>query len=232
MRLHKHHGLGNDFLIALDVDIDADLARRVCERRTGVGADGLISVIGSTWRLLNADGSEAESSGNGLRCAAQAVARSKGVDDLDVTFETLAGARRVTLAGDVASVEMGAVSVVRLDDAEAEVTTGNPHLVLRVDDPSTVDLLALGEQHPEVNVELIAVAAPDELAFRVHERGAGITMACGTGSVAAAAAASAWGLVGRRVVVHNPGGDVTVDLNDDDSALLTGETVWIADVEI
>lgn len=241
VRLHKHHGLGNDFLIALDVDIDADLARRVCERRTGVGADGLISVARGAgespqslfrWRLLNADGSEAESSGNGLRCAAQAVARSKGVEDLDITFETPAGARRVTIAGDVATVEMGEVSVARLGDDDAEVSTGNPHLVLRVDDPSTVDLLALGEQHADVNVEVIAVAAPDELAFRVHERGAGITMACGTGSVAAAAAANAWGLVGRRVVVHNPGGDVTVELQQDDSALLTGPTVWIADVEI
>ena len=232
MRLHKHHGLGNDFLIALDVDIDSALARRVCARRTGVGADGLISVIGSRWRLLNADGSEAESSGNGLRCAAQAVARSKGVADLDVTFETLAGPRRVSIAGDVATVEMGPVSVARLGDDDAEVSTGNPHLVLRVEDPSSVDLVALGEQHADVNVEVIALAGPDELAFRVHERGAGITMACGTGSVAAAAAANAWGLVGRRVVVHNPGGDVTVELQQDDSALLTGPTVWIADVEI
>ena len=232
MRLHKHHGLGNDFLIVLDEDIDAPLARRVCERRTGVGADGLISVVGSRWTLLNADGSPAESSGNGLRCAAQAVARAKGVDDLDVTFDTPAGPRRVTLADDVATVEMGAVSVGRLGDTDADVTTGNPHLVLRVDDVVGVDLLSLGEQHPDVNVEVIAVAAPDELAFRVHERGAGITMACGTGSVAAAAAAHAWGLVGRTVVVHNPGGDVTVDLQPDGTALLTGPTVWIADVEI
>jgi diaminopimelate epimerase len=232
VHLHKHHGLGNDFLIALDVDIDAALARRVCERRTGVGADGLISVVGSSWRLLNADGSEAESSGNGLRCAAQAVARSKGMEELDVTFETLAGPRRVTIAGDVATVEMGPVRVARLGDDDAEVSTGNPHLVLRVDDPTSVDLVALGEQHADVNVEVIALAAPDELAFRVHERGAGITMACGTGSVAAAAAANAWGLVGRRVVVHNPGGDVTVELQQDDSALLTGPTVWVADVEI
>ena len=232
MRLHKHHALGNDFLIALDVEIDADLARRVCERRTGVGADGLIGVVGSTWRLLNADGSPAESSGNGLRCAAQAVARAKGVEDLDVTFDTPAGTRRVTLSGDVATVEMGAVEVERLGQADADVTTGNPHLVLRVDDVPGYDLVGFGTAHPDVNVEVIAVSAPDELAFRVHERGAGITMACGTGSVAAAAAANAWGLVGRRVVVHNPGGDVTVDLQDDGTALLTGPTVWIADVEI
>ena len=232
LRLSKHHGLGNDFLIRLDGDVDAAMARAVCDRRTGVGADGLISVVSDRWTLFNADGSRAESSGNGLRCAAQAVARSRGVTDLDVTFETDAGPRRVQLSGDVATVEMGAVTVHRLGDDDAEVSTGNPHLVLRVPDPSAVDLLALGREHPDVNVEIIAAGPePDSLAFRVHERGAGITMACGTGSVAAAAAAHAWGIVGPRVVVHNPGGDVTVELKQDE-ALLTGETVWIADVEM
>jgi diaminopimelate epimerase len=161
------------------------------------------------------------------------------VTDLDITFETDAGPRRVELRGNVATVEMGAVVVQRLGDTDAEVDTGNPHLVLLVDDPATVDLVALGERNPDVNVEVIAPAGPDELAFRVHERGAGITMACGTGSCAAAAAAHAWGLVGPTVVVHNPGGDVTVELKDAASlctrgasqALLTGETVWIADVD-
>ena len=239
LRLSKHHGLGNDFLIRLDADVDGSMARALCDRRTGVGADGLISVVGSRWVLFNADGSRAESSGNGLRCAAQAVARAKGVSGLDVTFETDAGPRRVSLHGDVARVEMGRVTIRRLGDREADVEVGNPHLVLLVDDPSTVDLLALGEEHPELNVEVIAVAEPDALEFRVHERGAGITMACGTGSCAAAAAAQAWGLVGSTVVVHNPGGDLTVDLKDDQAAivggakqaLLTGPTVWIADVE-
>jgi diaminopimelate epimerase len=231
VRLHKHHGLGNDFLIRLDGDVTPDLARAACERRTGVGADGLISVISNRWTLFNADGSRAESSGNGLRCAAQAVARARGVSTLDITFDTDAGPRRVQLDGDVATVEMGAVSIVREGDLGTEVVVGNPHLVLRVADVEAVDLLALGAEHPSVNVEVVAPGPePDSLAFRVHERGAGITMACGTGSVAAAAAAHAWGMVGPTVVVHNPGGDVTVELKDD-QALLTGETVWIADVE-
>jgi diaminopimelate epimerase len=231
LRLAKHHGLGNDFLIRLDGDVDAEMARAVCDRRRGVGADGLISVVGSRWTLFNADGSRAESSGNGLRCAAQAVARARGVTALDVVFDTDAGPRRVQLDGDIATVEMGTVVIERVGDLGAEVSTGNPHLVLRVDDVEPIDLLALGAQHPSVNVEVIAPGPePDSLAFRVHERGAGITMACGTGSVAAAAAAHAWGMVGPTVVVHNPGGDVTVELKDD-QATLTGETVWIADVE-
>jgi diaminopimelate epimerase len=160
------------------------------------------------------------------------VARARGVTALDIVFDTDAGPRRVQLDGDVATVEMGTVVIERVGDLGIEVSTGNPHLVLRVDDVERVDLLALGAQHPSVNVEVIAPGPePDSLAFRVHERGAGITMACGTGSVAAAAAAHAWGMVGPSVVVHNPGGDVTVELKDDE-ALLTGETVWIADVEI
>jgi len=232
IRLSKHHGLGNDFLVALDVEVDADLARTLCDRRRGVGADGLISVVGDLWTLYNADGSRAESSGNGLRCAAQAVARSRGVAHLDITFETRVGPRAVLLRGDVATVDMGPVTVHRLGDTDAEVSTGNPHLVLRVEDPTAVDLVALGEAHPEVNVEVISAGPePDSLAFRVHERGVGITMACGTGSVAAAAAAHAWRMVGPQVVVHNPGGDVTVLLQEN-QALLTGETVWVADVEV
>ena len=231
LRLTKHHALGNDFLVRIGGESDAAMARALCDRRTGVGADGLISVVESRWVLHNADGSRAESSGNGLRCAAQAVARARGVDALDITFETDAGPRRVQLDGDVGTVEMGTVIVKRLGERDADVDVGNPHLVLLVDDPSTVDLVALGEAHADVNVEVIAPIGVDELAFRVHERGAGITMACGTGSCAAVAAAHAWGLVGRSVVVHNPGGDVTVDLNKGD-ALLTGPTVFIADVEV
>ena len=236
LRLTKHHGLGNDFLIRIDGDVDASMARALCDRRTGVGADGLISVTGTErdelrWVLFNADGSRAESSGNGLRCAAQAVARRRGVTALDVTFATDAGPRRVQLDGELATAEMGTVVVKRLGERDADVDVGNPHLVLLVDDPSAIDLLALGAEHPDLNVEIIAVAERDALAFRVHERGAGITMACGTGSCTAAAAAHAWGLVGPSVVVHNPGGDVTVALVDGE-ALLTGPTVFIAEVEV
>src|SRR3954466_15958490 len=120
LHLTKHHGLGNDFLVLLDRDASPEMARALCDRRTGVGADGLISVVGSRWVLFNADGSRAESSGNGLRCAAQAVARAKGVAGIRVTFETDAGPRRVTVDGDSARVEMGAVTIERLGERDAE----------------------------------------------------------------------------------------------------------------
>ena len=87
----------------------------------------------------------------------------------------------------------------------------------------------VGRHSPDVNVELVT-AVDDGLVLKVHERGVGLTEACGTGSCAAAAAARRWGLVGDHVVVHNPGGDLAVDLHGDD-VRLTGPTQLIARVE-
>ncbi|NNE73419.1 MAG: diaminopimelate epimerase [Acidimicrobiales bacterium] len=127
LRLTKHHGLGNDFLIALvdGLPLGAPmLAQRLCDRATGVGADGLIlgierpaddGAIRYAFRLFNSDGSPAEVSGNGLRCFGQAVAMHRGADELTVIAETPVGDRRIVVssAGSAtvvqASVEMGAV---------------------------------------------------------------------------------------------------------------------------
>ncbi len=195
MQLTKHHGLGNDFLVALDevngtpLALDAGQARRLCDRHTGIGADGLIhgrafdgAVHMSLW---NSDGSSAEISGNGLRCLAQAVAMARGAATLDMVIGTDAGERRVIVdsgpAADTALVtaEMGHVDVhegpelVAAEDAlraEIDVTRvgrasiGNPHVVAQVDDPRSVDLAAVGprvERAVEggVNVELIRASA-------------------------------------------------------------------------
>lgn len=241
VRLAKLHGLGNDFLVRVGGGVDAAMARALCDRRRGVGADGLIGLeeVGGELRmtLFNADGSRAEISGNGIRCAAQALARRRGVADLEVTVVTDAGPRLLEVRPGPSPrevsvrVDMGVVTIGRLDAGEAEVDTGNPHLVLLVDDTAAVDLLELGRRHPDLNVEVVAPAGPDTLALRVHERGAGVTEACGSGSCAAAAAAAAWGVVGRSVVVRNPGGDLTVEL-EHDRALLTGPSVFVADVEV
>lgn len=238
MRLAKHHGLGNDFLIRLDGAATAELARALCDRHRGIGADGFIG-LDATLRmtLCNADGSPAETSGNGLRCAGHALARARGVDSLDVLVTTDAGPRLVevrpgaTSTEAIVRVEMGTVSITRLAATEAEVDVGNPHLVFLVDDVAATDVVALGRRHPGVNVEVIAATGPDTLSLVVHERGVGLTEACGSGSCAAAAAAARWGLVGPRVTVRNPGGDVTVELKDD-RALLTGPSVFIADIEV
>ena len=175
----KHHGLGNDFLVVFhppdsdDHDL-ARLARRVCDRRRGIGADGLL--IGETdaghaarMAIFNADGSRAEMSGNGIRCFAQALAIRRG-DTLPLTMVILtdAGTRAVALtptedpATILAEVDMGAVGDIgppttwtesgglgaHPDRPIAHLDLGNPHTVVGVDDVEAVDLAALGAASP------------------------------------------------------------------------------------
>jgi diaminopimelate epimerase len=237
VQLAKHHGLGNDFLVGIDLDVDAAMAVALCDRRRGIGADGLIGLRDGRMTLFNGDGSRAEMSGNGIRCLAQAIARHRGVAALDEVVETDAGPRRLVLRAtdDPATVEvevdMGEARLLRIDEREAEVDMGNPHLVLLVDDTGTVDLLAVGRRHPDVNLEIIAPDGGGGLTLRVHERGVGITQACGTGACAAAAAARKWGLVGDEVTVRMPGGDVVVGLGEA-TTTLTGPATHVADIEV
>ena len=243
LTLTKHHGLGNDFLVLLDTDDayaddHAAMAVALCDRRTGIGADGLIR-LGPDLRmhLHNADGSRAETSGNGIRCLAQAILDLGVSGGPDLEIVTDAGVRHVTPRYDQRdgtqsfTVDMGIAKVTDLEDRRAEVDTGNPHLVLLVADPAVEQLEELGAENPDVNVEVVRVDDVGNLTMRVHERGAGITQACGTGSCAIAAATRAWGRTGDRVVVHNPGGDLEVELQGD-TALLTGPATFIARVEV
>lgn len=254
----KHHGLGNDFLVLLDLDdrtpIDAATTRSLCDRHRGVGADGVMRVVADAGDahvrldLRNADGGVAELSGNGLRCLAQAVVDAGVVTGPEVRVRTLAGVRRLAVLerdGPTArvSVEMGDAKVGPdqpqdfPDRRVRSVDMGNPHLVLLGPDPAGIDVAALGRQieavHPGgINVELVALGpGEDVLTMRVWERGVGETQACGTGACAAAAAAHAWGLVGPRVTVHQPGGPAEVELGAD-GIVLTGPTVRVARVEV
>jgi diaminopimelate epimerase len=244
LNLTKHHGLGNDFLVLLDTDdhhAGADLAamaRALCHRTEGIGADGLIRLgPGLRMHLHNADGSRAEMSGNGIRCLAQAIVDFgvHGGDDLEIVTD--AGPKRVIPQFDQHDgrrsfkVDMGLVKVTDLEDRRAEVDTGNPHLVLLVADPAAEALEALGAENPDVNVEVVRIDDTATVTMRVHERGAGITQACGTGSCAIAAATRAWGRTGDRVTVHNPGGPLVVEL-EGDQAWLTGPAQYIGRVEV
>lgn len=237
--LTKHHGLGNDFLVLQDTDDEhgrdaGPMAAALCDRRRGIGADGLIRLGPDlTMELHNADGSPAEMSGNGIRCLAQAIVDNGVHGGPEFQIRTDAGARWVVVHPEKrrglreVTVEMGPVRVTTIDAGCAEVDTGNPHLVLF---DTGQDLARLGRQHPDVNVELIRTQGSD-LVMRVHERGAGMTEACGTGSCAAAAAGHEWGLVGDRVTVHNPGGDLLVELKPE-GALLTGPAQFVGRIEV
>jgi diaminopimelate epimerase len=262
LTLTKHHGAGNDFLVVVDPDREAPLtpavAAALCDRRFGVGADGLLRVgVGDaaatgadlTMELWNRDGSVAEMSGNGIRCLAQAAVDAGLVDPPSFTVATAAGVRLVeyrrgSLPGAAsARVSMGPVGIgadqpQSFPDRRArEVDVGNPHLVLLSPGVAEVDLDALGPRLQQlrpggVNVE-VAEQGPgaDALTIRIFERGVGETEACGTGSVAAAAAAHSWGLVGPSIDVHNPGGTLRVDL-DAGEALLSGPVRRVAVITV
>jgi len=257
LHLTKHHGLGNDFLVLLDMDTDLDagpdLARAVCNRTTGVGADGLIRARPGTdgadvaMELWNSDGSSAELSGNGLRCLGQAlvmadvaggeltVATASGTHALRVSQTDRDGVHEVV-------ADMGPVEIEGrandwllpgvVDAAFARIE--NPHLVLLAPEPGTApDLDDVGSAANDavdggINVEMIRVSGAD-LVLDVFERGAGRTQACGTGACAAAAVAHDWGLVGTEVVVRMPGGAARIGLGD--SVSLAGPIVAVARVE-
>jgi diaminopimelate epimerase len=205
--------------------------------------------------LHNADGSKAEMSGNGIRCLAQAAVDAGWVRPPRFTVATAAGARTVEYAGgpadgwasarvDMGPVRLGPDQPQEFDDRRVRtVDVGNPHLVLLGPDTAGVDVPELGPKLQAafsggINVEWITVltdAEGDFLDLRVWERGAGETLACGTGSVAAAAAARSWDAVaGDAVRVRNPGGMLEVTLGADDAATthLAGPVRKVADVEI
>lgn len=267
--LRKLHGWGNDFLVALDADqrdgpldpaVVAASASVLCDRRRGVGADGLIhgSAGGAgaevTMVLHNADGGRAEMSGNGIRCLAHAVVWAAGQWRDTVVIDTDVGRRVLRLVGGASGggvpaevtveVPMGPVGpgpdaapVAAALDAHRHVTrdVGNPHLIVEVADPATV---ALGELGPRlesaftagINVEVVSVG-DGVVDLAVWERGVGLTEACGTGACAAAHAARSWGLAGDRVQVRMPGGEALVTFEGDE-ATLVGPSVAVATVEV
>jgi diaminopimelate epimerase len=257
VRLTKHHGLGNDFLVLLDptgsVRMDAPGARALCDRRRGVGADGVI-VVGPggdgadvSMVLRNADGGRAEMSGNGIRCLGQAVALDRGVDRVDLVVATDAGHRALAVGpgpdARTASVrvDMGSAKVDLEPSVDAGVgraalvDVGNPHLVLPCDDPAAVDIRADGPALEAsvpggLNVEWYRARADGDLELVVWERGAGATEACGTGACAVAAADAAWTGRSGAVQVHMPGGSVEVGLGE--ALTLTGPSVLVATVEV
>jgi len=223
LKFTKMHGCGNDFLVVDGpVTLDADRVREICDRRRGVGADGVLVVgapDGRRWpvTLHNADGSFGESCGNGARCVARYLLDRSGGDSLDLRF----------VGGDVSARREGngiAITIrapappspVAIDgDRRAyRVSVGNPHVVVFVDEPSAVDLPAVAAAirgvAGEANVEVARVLDPGLIALRVDERGVGETQACGTGACATVAAALCEQRMDAVVRVRVPGGELVV----------------------
>ena len=263
LQLTKHHGLENDFLVLLDLPgatvVTTDLARALCNRRTGIGADGLLHARQGTGAadldltVWNADGSVAETSGNGLRCLAQAavdgqVAGSEmriqtggEIRSLTVEPESAPGLRAVSVSMGVPQVSDAAPAAFRaLQPAgasrAARVDTGNPHLVVVVSDLEVLQGTFMERQAAEVageplNLEAIRLDG-DSIRMRVWERGVGETRACGSGAVAVAAATRSWGMTGDETEVVMPGGAVTVTHAADGSTVLKGPAKFIGRIQV
>jgi diaminopimelate epimerase len=244
MKYVKAHAYGNDFVLVpadavpAGTDLGA-LARKICDRHRGVGGDGLIVVAptagGATTRLINADGSPSEVSGNGIRCVAAWIAHERRLTPgARLVLETGAGPKALTLL-DVRGPEFRFVAAMGDPEELREVTIAVAGLdvravVLRVGNPQCVVIgpvtearlstiaagLATHSFFPEgTNVELATVEAPDRVRILIWERGVGPTESSGTGACAAAVAAAAYGGADRSVDVIAPGGTQRVDWRDD-----------------
>jgi diaminopimelate epimerase len=223
MKFRKMHGCGNDFIVVDGpLTIDPARAQALCAQRTGIGADGIL-VIGDLsdgrWPLVihNADGSIADACGNGSRCVARYLLDRHGGDTLQL--DTASGVVRAWRDPEGIGIELAAPQLggsLRIDGREARtVRVGNPNVVIFVDDPANEDLVALAAASTALagpaNVGAVAPRGPGEITLRVHERGVGETLACGTGSCAAVAASIARGDVTSDTVrVRLPGGTLIV----------------------
>ena len=254
MRFSKWHALGNSYLLVergeTGTPLDPERARRLCDVRYGIGSDGVLEVVavqGTQAEIViwNPDGSVAEFSGNGSRIAAAWLGRRAGAVQVTIAVSgrTYPAAIRDdgTIAMGVGDVEVGEIETVQLGDERVELTAvsvGNPHAVVR-GNPVREELLRLGpqlevnERFPDrTNVQLIGVDGSNELTVLVWERGAGETSASGSSAVAAAAAAVTNGWCESPVTVRMPGGELRVELDDQNRITLVGPAEEICDGDV
>jgi diaminopimelate epimerase len=263
----KAHGLGNDFLLVEQGSIGAnapgDLAVRMCDRHTGAGADGLVvlgpsSAADASFRIFNADGSEAGLSGNAVRCAAAWLLSRQAKPAERIALETRVGIRELFFlrkqgSGWILRTEIGKPSFSAADvpfrpphpvreqivnyplpvgDTTVNATIlsmGNPQCILLVEDFDALDWMGLGaelERHAyfpdRANIGFVRARSDDRIEARFWERGAGHTLASGTGSCACAVAAHLAGKTGRRVRVVLERGELEVNWREDEMVELTG----------
>ena len=264
MRFVKMEGLGNDFIVVEEQEIVPFssalplLATKLCDRHFGVGADGVIVVCSSQladigMRIFNADGSEAEMCGNGIRCLAKFVFERRMVEKTEFAVETKAGLifpQVVAENGRVAKVVVN-MGKPRLSPQEipvhiqgdtvvgetlpveervfhfTAVSMGNPHVVIFEVPSNWEDWGRKIEIHPlfprRTNVEFVEVVSPQEARVKVWERGAGPTLACGTGACAVLVAGVLNGLLEKEARIHLPGGSLRISWKEDGNVYMEGE---------
>ena len=261
MHFTKYHGLGNDFIFldgpaALSVKDPVALARRLCDRRLGIGADGLILLLPSDkadvrMRIINSDGSEAEMCGNASRCVPLHLLRTGQLQQHCVTLETLAGLIKtevLDLEKGLVRVNMGVPRQTQLEFSVraagqnwvgTKVSMGNPHFVVVVDEAENFPVAELGpvlETHPsfpqKTNVEFVQILDKNTVRMRVWERGAGITQACGTGACATAVACVLNRLTAPRLTVVLDGGKLEIEWPEQQEIFMTGPAQQVFEGEI
>jgi diaminopimelate epimerase len=253
------HGTHNDFLILFDPDdqltISAEQVAAMCNRSTGIGADGMIRIIKNDGKWFmdyrNADGSIAEMCGNGIRVMARYLVAKGHQREGIFAIDTRAGIKHLRVpADDDISVNMGKVydemeqvsaSVNGATYSGFNINVGNPHAVVFTDDLTTLGSLETAPSvtpagsYPEgVNVEFVEITAANEAKMRVHERGSGETQSCGTGTCAVALAATmkSGQQLPSRWVIYPPGGRLIVDIDGHSNATLTGPAELIKDYDV
>ena len=258
MHFVKGHGTRNDFVLLPDLDdeldLDAQTVRALCDRRSGIGADGVLRVVrrndaGARWFMdyRNADGSIAEMCGNGIRVVARWLVDNRHEAAGEFGVHTRDGVKTVTVPA-VGDVSVGMGRAERLADAKVGLdgqwwpasgwSMGNPHLVALDVDITALDLTGAPAIDPAgsfpdgANVEFVEPAGPDHIRMRVHERGVGETPSCGTGACAAAVAAMAHdGQTSGTRLVDVPGGRLTVTWLPDGNVTLSGPAAIVAEGE-
>lgn len=270
LKFTKMHGAGNDYIyvngLAENIENPSQLAIDLSNRNFGIGSDGLVLILPSDicdfrMQMFNSDGSEAEMCGNATRCVGKYVYDNKLTDRKDITLETKAGTKYITLLdGDYkarkVTVDMGEpildptlipVNIAQkpvlehplnIDGEEWKiscVSMGNPHAVVFTEGIKDFNLPVLGpkfETNPifprKTNTEFIEVVDRNTLNMRVWERGAGETLACGTGACAAAVAAILNGYCDRKIKIHLLGGDLDIEWRESNNHVyMTGEAVTV-----
>ncbi len=257
MRFTKMHGAGNDFLVFDPGEVEGvdlpDLARRACDRHFGVGADGILipapsEIADLEMVYLNSDGSASEMCGNGIRCLARYARDFEVIEGDALTVHTGAGVKKVVLYEDGSSrVDMGAPdfdSSVELHGYSfLRVSMGNPHAVAFPDTEEEVETLELWKIGPKIendplfpektNVEFAFARNEREVRMRIWERGAGETLASGSGSCAVAVAAMGQGLAKSPVRVSLDGGMVEIEWSGDgESVYMSGPAEYVCEGEL
>jgi len=270
MQFTKMHALGNDFVLLdireAEVDNLPAMSQWLCNRRFGVGADQVLLLADSDradYRMIiyNADGSEVEMCGNGIRALSKYI-WDRGLSEKEtLEIETLAGIIKPKREGELIRVDMGVPELdgkkiptnmdgriidqpMKVIDREFLVTCvsmGNPHAVIFVSDLERCPVHKYGpaiETRTTVfpnrtNVEFAEVKSRDEINMRVWERGAGETLACGTGACATAVASMLKGLVDRRVTIHLRGGELIIEwAGEGQSVFMTGPATTVFEGEL